>query len=151
MKTVIPQIRFTINTINFFSKRFFFRSVKNTQIRLRQPDNEKWTLLTKHLYKNMKILTHNVSREPAFYDTNYMTLGKFWSVRRTHIVYMQVYRFLVRQTCVSVGETGPSCYNFHVLKHTMQMKRATHIITRCLKTFAKYCSSLKAFYYIHEW
>ena len=30
--------------------------------------------------------------------------------------------------CLIVGETGSSCYNFHVFKHTMQTKRATLII-----------------------
>ena len=44
---------------NFFFLNAFFRSIKNTQMMLRQPDNDKWTFLTTHRSKNMTILANN--------------------------------------------------------------------------------------------
>ena len=53
---------------------------------LRQPDNDKWTLLTTYLSKNMKILANNdvytTSQEPMICDIGYKTPGKFWRVKR---------------------------------------------------------------------
>ena len=44
-----------------------------------------------------------------------------------------------------VGETGSSCYNFHVFKHIMQTKRATLIIfsTRCIPLLIKISESFE--------
>ena len=45
------------NKFRFYT--LFSGRMKDTQMRLRQPDNDKWTLLTTHLSKNMKILANN--------------------------------------------------------------------------------------------
>ena len=82
-------------------------------MRLRQPDNDKWTLLTTHLSKNMNILANThvwyYSGTNDLWHTCYKTLSRFWSVKRMpYVIHMGRNHGQTKELLIALAKHRPS-------------------------------------------